>query len=239
MNNTGKLIALRSGASILLMAAGLTAAGPQDSARASARSRAPAHSSVTTTTVMGGGSPSTWPAAKPYPPSLAGAYSPNMKIAYLTLTKYWDWVGAHPNPKLVTNYMAASCELYRGQVYLMQQMQKRHIHLPPTPTTVDFLAVIREPMLRRVSRGIILRIAKRPAYTDGIIDVVITENTEPYLDSAGHIVGYTAKGSGQKAWTITLGQDAKTGGFVVISYYGVILHSSLKQWEYEVESKAK
>jgi hypothetical protein len=231
MNNTGKLIALRSGASILLMAAGLTAAGPQDSARASARSRAPAHSSVTTTTVMGGGSPSTWPAAKPYPPSLAGAYSPNMKIAFITLVNYIDWVASHPNPRLVANYAAPSANIYAGQVYLMEQMKKHNVHLPPRPTTIDFLVVIKKPIIARRPDGTMFKIAGHPAYTRGVIDVVITEVTQPYLSSTGRVVGYTAKGTRPEAWIITLGQNRKSGQFVIVSYYALRLHESLGRWE--------
>jgi hypothetical protein len=238
MNNTGKLIALRSGVSILLMAAGLTAAGPQDSARASARSRAPAHSSVTTTTVMGGGSPSTWPAAKPYPPSLAGAYSPNMKIAFITLVGYSDWVGSHPNPRLVSNYAAPFSNIYNGQVYLMEQLQRHHLHLPPNPTSVDFLAVVKNPVMRRTRQGKTLSIGGHPAYTDGIIDVVITQVTQPYLNQADRVVGYSAKGTGPKPWVITLGQTQRSAQFVIVSYYGVMLHESLRDWEREVVNQS-
>ena len=45
----------------------------------------PAH--TTPTTVMGGGSPSTWPAARRVAPSLAGAYSTNLKTAFIALTE--------------------------------------------------------------------------------------------------------------------------------------------------------
>ena len=58
----------------------------------------PAH--TTPTTVMGGGSPSTWPAARRAAPSLAGAYSHNLKIAFIALVQYSDWLGSHPNPNL-------------------------------------------------------------------------------------------------------------------------------------------
>lgn len=211
--------------------------GSYTEAWASGHRTAPTSKSVTTTTVMGGGNPSTWPAAKPYPPSLAGAYSPNMKTAFITLAKYIDWVASHPNPKLVANYAAPSSNIYAGQVFLMRQMQKRHLHLPPTPTIVDFLAVVKAPSLRRSSTGLVLQVHHHPLYTDGIIAVVITEVTQPYLNSANHVVGYTAKGTGPKPWTIELGQDPKSGQFVIISYYGVMLHESLIQWEHRVEKK--
>jgi hypothetical protein len=192
---------------------------------------------VTTTTVMGGGSPATWPAAKPYPPSLAGAYSPNMKTAFIALVNYVDWVASHPNPKLVANYAARSSNIYAGQVYLMEQMYKYHLHLPPTPTIVDFLAVVRKPTLRHYANGRMRTIAGHAAYTSGVIDVVITEITQPYLNSTDHVVGYTAKGTGPKPWTITLAQKQGSGQFVIIGYYGVILHESLSDWEHKVEKE--
>ncbi len=49
-------------------------------------------------------------------PSLAGAYSPNLKTAFISLVKYSDWLGSHPNPSLVKNYVHHSSDLYRSQV---------------------------------------------------------------------------------------------------------------------------
>jgi hypothetical protein len=189
---------------------------------------------TTTTTVMGGGSPATWPAAKPYPPSLAGAYSPNMKTAFLTLVNYSDWVGSHPNPNLVKNFAAPTSDIYRGQVYLMQQMRRRGLHLPPTPSQVDFLVVTRTPHLRRSPQGKLLYVAGRPAYTSGSLAVVIDEVTAPYLNAQNRVVGYTPRGTGPKPWAVILSQDPATGRFVISAFYSVILHSSIQEWEKQI-----
>ncbi len=89
---------------------------------ASARRRFPTTPRTTSTTVMGGGNPSTWPAAREKAPSLAGAYSLNLKTAFLALVRYSDWLGTHPNPKLVKNYVLPTSNIYRAQEYLMRQM---------------------------------------------------------------------------------------------------------------------
>ncbi len=77
-----------------------TSAGAKE-VTTSARRRLPKTRRTTSTTVMGGGNPSTWPAGRAKAPSLAGAYSPNLKTAFLALTNYSDWVASHPEPKLV------------------------------------------------------------------------------------------------------------------------------------------
>ena len=87
---------------------------------------------TTSTTVLGGGSPATWPAARAVAPSLAGAYSPNLKTAFIALVKYSDWLGSHPNPSLVKNFVASSSNIYASQVYLMRDMVDRGWHFPQT-----------------------------------------------------------------------------------------------------------
>lgn len=120
----------------------------------------------------------------------------------------------------------------------MTQMQRRHLHLPPTPTQVDFLVVAKEPTLLGGPHDGVLKIGNHPEYTDGVIDVVITDVTQPYLNVEGHAVGYTAEGRGPEPWVITLGQNQKTGQFVVYRYYGAVVHGSIQQWEREVAHKS-
>jgi hypothetical protein len=238
MNRVRSTLRLSSVPAVLLtLVAQGAGGGAAGEAWASAHAKPPAGRSVTTTTVMGGGSPATWPAAKPYPPSLAGAYSPNMKTAFIALTNYSDWVGTHPNPALVKNYASPTSNIYAVQVYLMKQMWKRELHLPPTPTTIDFLAVVKAPTLRRSKYGRPLKVNGHRAYTDGTIDVVVDQVTEPYLDSHDHVVGYTARGTGPKPWSITLGQNS-IGQFVIMDYYGIIIHGSLTVWEKEVSKRS-
>lgn len=206
-------------------------------ARTSHPAKDPSNKAVTTTTVMGGGNPATWPAAKPKPPSLAGAYSPNMKTAFLALVRYSDWVGTHPNPKLVKLYASPTSDIYAAQVYLMTQMKKRGWHLPPTPTEIDFLVTVKKPQLRRTGRGRTLILHDRHAYTSGTVDVVIDQVTEAYLNAAGRTVGHTSKGNGPKAWTVTLAQNDRDGQFVISGYYAVVLRESLAKWEQQMRRR--
>jgi hypothetical protein len=217
--------------SLLAASTGLMAGAPGALARQSEPATHRPVKKVTTTTVMGGGSPSTWPAAKRKPPSLAGAYSPNMKTAFLALVRYSDWVGTHPNPKLVTNYVTPASNVYSAQVYLMTQMAKRHLHLPPTPSQIDFIAVVKRPTLRRSKSGKLLMLAGKRAYTQGTLDVVIEETTEPYLNAANQIVGHTPGGHGGEAWKVTLVQRDVNGQFVIEGFYAITVHGSISRWE--------
>ena len=227
----------RSLVPLLIVPLLLMAGGQHALAGTTHRSTRPSTNATTTTTVMGGGKPSTWPAAKPYPPSLAGAYSPNMKTAFLALTRYSDWVGSHPNPNLVINYAAPSSDIFAAQKYLMEQMKKRGWHLPPTPTQINFLIVTQKPVIRHGEHGNTLSVGHRPAYTTGAVDVVVEQVTEPYLDASGRVVGHTAKGTGPKAWRVTLAQRTTNGQFVISGYYAILLHESLQRWEHEMVNK--
>ena len=222
---------------LLVVSTGLMAGAQGALARPSEPSKHPSVKKVTTTTVMGGGSPSTWPAAKPKPPSLAGAYSPNMKTAFLALVRYSDWVGTHPNPKLVTNYATPASNVYAAQVYLMTQMAKRHLHLPPTPSQIDFIAVIKRPTLRYSKSGVPLTLAGKRAYTPGTIYAVIQQVTEPYLNESDHIVGYTTRGTGPVPWKISIVQRDVNAQFVIDGYYALTVHESLQKWERSIEGK--
>ena len=58
-------------------------------------------------------------------PSLAGAYSPHLKTAFISLVKYSDWLGSHPNPSLVKNYVITAQICIDRRLYLMQKMVNR------------------------------------------------------------------------------------------------------------------
>ncbi len=192
---TGRVAPITTSRSVLATATAVGSPGPranQASGRAartatSARSRPPTTAPRTTsTTVMGGGSPATWPAAKAVAPSLAGAYSPNLKTAFISLVKYSDWLGSHPNPSLVKNYVITASDLYRSQVDLMQKMVTHSWHISPQPTQIDFLKVVVPPVTRTLPDG--------RKYQGGVIDTVINEIMYPYLNRAGKVVGHTAGG---------------------------------------------
>lgn len=185
---------------------------------------------TTSTTIMGGGSPSTWPAARAVAPSLAGAYSPNLKTAFVALVNYWDWLGSHPKPNLVKNFAEATSNIYAAQVYLMGAMDNRGWHLPPNPTQVDFLYVVQRPVPTRPARDHSVR-GYRVAYSPGAIYAVINQITEPYLNERDQIVGHTGRGTGETAWRITLLQNRTDGRFRIGQYQRVLLRRGIQVWE--------
>jgi hypothetical protein len=153
---------------------------------------------TTLRTIMGGGNPATWPAARRFPPSLAGAYSTNLKTAFISLVNYSDWLGSHPNPNLVRNYVATNSNIYHPQVYLMQQMLRRGWHISPQPTEITSLKVLTPLIKRKLRDG--------QAYSGGGLEVVIDEKRYAYLDRAGRVVGHTA-GGGETSYVVTLVQN--------------------------------
>jgi hypothetical protein len=186
----------------------------------------PAH--TTPTTVMGGGSPSTWPAARRVAPSLAGAYSTNLKTAFLALVRYSDWVGSHPNPKLVNKYVLPTSNIYRAQVYLMQQMVARRWYISPQPTEVDFLKVVVPPVTRTLP--------DKQKYLGGVIETVINEMKYPYLNLAGKVVGRTA-GGGPTAYAVTLVQYKLGTQFYIDLWQQLTSSGRGLEWERQVGTK--
>jgi len=190
--------------------------------------RLPATTNAATTngTVMGGGNPATWPAAKPYPPSLAGAYSSNLRTAFIALVNYSDWVGSHPNPALVKNYATPGSNIYKPQVYLMQQLVKRGWHITPRPTVVEYLAVISKPAIVTTADG------KRQFV--GSVGVVMKEERSPYLDGDGRTVGYTA-GGGPTAYAVSLVKHIESGTFVIDGWKQLTPTGGGLEWERKAE----
>ena len=88
---------------------------------------------TTSTTVLGGGSPATWPAARAVAPSLAGAYSPNLKTAFIALVELLGlgWLASQSEPGKELSWHQRS-NIYTPQVYLMRDMVDRGWHYPQT-----------------------------------------------------------------------------------------------------------
>ena len=183
---------------------------------------------TTSTTVMGGGSPSTWPAAKKVAPSLAGAYSTNPTTAFLALVKYSDWVGSHPDPNLVQNYAIPTSNIYRNQVYLMQQLVKRGWHISPQPTKIDFLKTALLPITKTLANG--------SKYQGDAIETVIDEQKSPYLNRAGKLVGRT-EGGGPTAYVVTLVQARLHGQFYIDVWEQVSSLGNGITWERQLEAR--
>jgi hypothetical protein len=185
---------------------------------------------TTSTTIMGGGSPSTWPAARAVAPSLAGAYSPNLKTAFITLVNYSDWVGSHPNPTLVKNFMLPTCNVYTYSVNLMRILVERRWHDYPNPTEINYFRVVRKPTPIMASRHQPSLLDGHRAYLGGILDVVIVEKNVPYLNHANKIVGYSG-GGGATVIAVTLTQGHSDGRFRIENWHVLKPTGGIAAWE--------
>jgi hypothetical protein len=183
---------------------------------------------TTSTTVMGGGNPSTWPAAKKAAPSLAGAYSSNMKTVFLALVRYSDWVASHPDPNLVKDYAIVTSNIYRSQVYLMEQMVKRGWHVSPKPTEIYFIKIVTPPVTKTLPGG--------RRYEGGVIETVINELKYPYLNRADKIVGYTA-GGGPTAYAVTFVQKSLHTQFYIDLWQQLTPAGGGLAWEHWIKSQ--
>ena len=113
----------------------------------------------------------------------------------MALVRYSDWLGSHPNPNFVKNYVFPSSNIYKAQVYLMRELVlHRGAHEAPNPTEIDFLAVVKPARPRLNAHGRRIRLGGHPAYLSGNIDIVINQKSEPYLNRAGDVVGHSAGG---------------------------------------------
>jgi hypothetical protein len=185
---------------------------------------------------MGGGNPATWPAAKAQPPSLAGAYSPNMEIAFKALITYSDWAGSHPNPVLVRNFCLSGSDMYSYWVEIMQDLVRRGWRDYPDPTEVDFLHVVQQPVALTSQGGQPLRWSGHQAYLGGVLDVVINEKKDPYLNKTGRVVGYSG-GGGPTAVTVSLAQGTADGQFRIATWHVLSPAAGVAAWERHLEAR--
>jgi hypothetical protein len=184
-------------------------------------------------TIMGGGNPATWPATKPNPPSLAAAYSPNAKTSFVCLVRYSDWLGSHPSPSLVKNYVSPTSNIYKPQLYLMRELVAKGWHEAADPTEIQLLKVVKSPDRRRFVHTKANASSGDVGYSAGVIDVVINQKKEPYLNKAGVVVGYS-NGGGPTAWRITLLQNRSNGEFRIGGYERLKMSGSPSVWEKEL-----
>ena len=156
------------------------------------------------TLVGDNGDPKDWPAAQPTPPSLAGAYSDNMMTVMVTLMAYQDWVDAHPNPALVSNYVQDGGGLYNEDKSEIEQLVQRDWRVNPAPTEIDWLAVTSPPVP--------MLIHGKPGFRNGhelylyaSVTIIYARQNGGIFNSAGKVVGYVST-RGKWAFSVTLSQ---------------------------------
>ena len=149
-----------------------------------------APSGNTTTTVLGPSGPaSSYPAAQPTPPSLAGAYpngtTVNLVTVLKTLTTYRDWVWSHPNPALVRNYELSSGNDYSTDVKDLTDLQQQGLHASPTPSEIVSVRVIQPPREEPAVGGTPARINGYQWFFGGIVEAVDNVKPVPLLRANG------------------------------------------------------
>ncbi|HYA44777.1 MAG TPA: hypothetical protein VED59_04160, partial [Acidimicrobiales bacterium] len=162
-------------------------------------------------------------AAKAQAPSLAGAYSTNLRTVFITLINYWDWVGSHPNPNLVQKFMWPTSNVYRYWVWFNRALVKRGWRDYPDPTQVDFLEVMQPP--------------SELGGLSGVVDVVINAHKDPYLAGRGRIVGYSG-GGGLTAVTVSLGRESVHGRFRILTWHAFQPTGGIAYWERHLEPRS-
>ena len=169
-------------------------------------------SGTTPTTVLGpSGSPATYPAAQPTPPSLAGAYptgtAVNLVTVLKTLATYRDWVWSHPNPALVANYSLANGTGYASEVASLATLERDGLHADPTPSKILYVRVEVPATPQHIGN----KYLKRGNYQDflgGIITAVYEVQPVPLLTASGQSSGkqFNPTSVGQVAYSISLVQ---------------------------------
>lgn len=153
------------------------------------------------------GNPADWPAAQPDPPSLSGAYSKNMMRVIVTLITYEDWLGSHPNPKLVDEYMIKGSAPYKGDVSFLTTLLRRGWHTDYAPSEIDWLRVTVSPRPLPTIGGKPLMLGGHPAWEPASINMVVNQTSSPYLNGRGRAVAYS-RNNGKVAYAVLLVQGA-------------------------------
>jgi hypothetical protein len=129
-----------------------------------------------------------------------------MMTVIITLITYEDWVGSHPNPALVGNYMIRGGQAYQGDVNLMTQLVKRDWHTDPSPSEIDWIAVTNPPKPFPPIKGKAAVTNGHRLYLPGAaVTIVLNQKVGEYLNNEGQVVGHSP-GGGKNAFSVTLAQ---------------------------------
>ena len=173
------------------------------------------------TTVQGPtGPPADYPAARPTPPSLAGAYptgtTVNLVTVIKTLTTYEDWVWSHPDPALVANYEVSTGNAYTDETRTIAEFQKEGLHASPTPAEIDFVKVTRQAIPQVSATAQPSKVGGYVRFLGGVITVVYNLKPIPMFladdDASGQ--SFNPSTPGPAAFVVSLIQ-APDGQFLV------------------------
>jgi hypothetical protein len=119
-----------------------------------------------------------------------------------TLWTYRDWVYAHPNPALVSNYMLPSSSNFFGDTKQLQTLVANHWHGSPNPSVIEYIGV-------KLTPGVVGQRNGKPLYSPALITMVQNFGDSQILDATGKpVITYPNK---QVAYSISFsyGQDGQ------------------------------
>jgi len=126
--------------------------------------------------------PSASPTTSPYAlnndpaPSLAGAYSDNLLVAFRALYAYHDWLYEHPNAILVANYAVPGSPAYKTELANVNYLAAHDAHAADDPRGLDgdisFIKVASAPKAVLGSDGKQVMRNGHPAFGGGIVTIV-------------------------------------------------------------------
>ncbi|MHB1912118.1 MAG: hypothetical protein ACYCTI_08715 [Acidimicrobiales bacterium] len=125
-------------------------------------------------------------------PSLAGAYSDNLIVAFRALYAYANWLGEHPRPSLVSQYAVNGSPIYQIETQNMRYLIARHAHEPADPRgyagDLQFVKVSLAPQPVMAADGRQVLIAGHPAFKGGLVTVVVQYlQSNLYTDSGQYL----------------------------------------------------
>lgn len=145
------------------------------------------------------------------PPSLAGAYSDNLKTAFLALYAYHSWIFEHPDPTQVARYAVSGSPDYKVELYNVNYLVAHNAHTPNDPRGLDgdieFAKVSLAPKLITGADGRPTQRDGHPAFASGLITAVAHYAVDNLYDPVGHYV-QPGQRAGLVAITYSLSQGA-------------------------------
>ena len=109
-------------------------------------------------------------------PSLAGAYSDNLVVAFRALYAFHNWVFNHPATDLVARYAAVGSPAYAAELTNVQYLATRQAHTPTDPRGYDgdiqYIRVALAPKPLIGSSGRQIYRSGHPAFGAGLITIV-------------------------------------------------------------------
>lgn len=150
-------------------------------------------------------------------PSLAGAYSDNLIIAFRALYAYNNWADEHPDQALVGKYSAPGSPAYVGELKNMDYLVSHGAHEPNDPRGYDgdiqYTRITSKPTALVDPTGQAVLRNGHPAMTGGVVLAVSHYRSDDLYDRDGRYL-----------------QPGQHAGYAAISYS--LVQGSDGQWRF-------